>query len=127
SVHTIDAFLAARGIAAAEATPLPRDLYIEYVEWFRRASGIEPIPGMIARLERTADGEARFLATTENGDTISAASVALAIGVHYFRNAPPALTALIPPARLAHTCDCVDPSSMRGRRCLIVGGRQSAF
>ncbi|HEV8208794.1 MAG TPA: NAD(P)-binding domain-containing protein [Vicinamibacterales bacterium] len=126
-VHTIDAFLAERGITAAAATPLPRDLYVEYVEWFRCGNRIEPIPVSVARLDRVSSGAARFLATCENGDTIAAASVALAVGFHYFRHSPPALTAMIPPARLAHTCDCVDASAMRGRRCLIVGGRQSAF
>jgi cation diffusion facilitator CzcD-associated flavoprotein CzcO len=126
-IHTMEAFLAARGIATADVTPLPRALYIEYVEWFRQANGIDPIPSRIVRLDRTASGSPRFLATCDNGDTIAASSVALAIGFQYFRHAPPALTAMIPPGRLAHTCDCVDADALRGRRCLIVGGRQSAF
>jgi cation diffusion facilitator CzcD-associated flavoprotein CzcO len=34
---------------------------------------------------------------------------------------------MIPAGRYSHTCDCVDLADLAGRRCLIVGGRQSAF
>jgi len=125
-VRTMEAFLAERGTSAKDALPIPRDLYLEYVEWFRRGSGVDPIATTIVRLDRGERGAQRFVATCADGDTIAADSVALAIGFDYFRNAP-ALAEMIPASRLSHTCDAVDPAVMAGQRCLIVGGRQSAF
>lgn len=126
-VRTMEAFLAGRGITAKDALPIPRDLYLEYVEWFRRGSGVDPVATTIVRLDRGARGAQRFLATCADGDSIAADSVALAIGFDDFRNAPAALTEMIPASRLSHTCDAVDPAASAGQRCLIVGGRQSAF
>ena len=40
---------------------------------------------------------------------------------------PEPYSELFPPARVAHTCDLVDFSELRGKRVLILGGRQSAF
>jgi thioredoxin reductase len=88
---------------------------------------VEPVAATIARLDRGENGSPRFLATCEDGGTIAAEFVAIAVGFHYFRNAPASLTAMIPEARLSHTCDAVDAAASKGQRCLIVGGRQSAF
>jgi FAD-dependent urate hydroxylase len=40
---------------------------------------------------------------------------------------PESFSAWVPAQRYAHTCDLVDLASLRGKRVLIVGGRQSAF
>jgi hypothetical protein len=40
---------------------------------------------------------------------------------------PPELAGLFPEGRYPHTCDFIDFEGMRGKWCLIVGGRQSAF
>jgi cation diffusion facilitator CzcD-associated flavoprotein CzcO len=121
--HTMDAFLAERGIEPAQATPLSLDRYLEYVEWFQKAKGIEPIPSTIVCLDRAE----RFVATLDDGRRIEADAVALAIGFQYFAHVPPRLADLIPPSYRTHTCACVDLRSLAGQRCLIVGGRQSAF
>ena len=34
---------------------------------------------------------------------------------------------LLPRGRYSHTCDLVDFKNLKGKRCLIIGGRQSAF
>lgn len=126
-VRTMEAFLAERGTTAKDAMPIPRDLYLEYVEWFRRGSGVDPVATTIVRLDRGERGAPRFLATCAGGDTIAADCVALAIGFDYFRNVPAALAEMVPASRLSHTCDAVDPAASAGQRYLIVGGRQSAF
>jgi len=79
-VRTMEAFLAERGTTAKDAMPIPRDLYLEYVEWFRRGSGVDPVATPIVRLDRGEHGARRFLATCAGGDTIAADSVAIAIG-----------------------------------------------
>lgn len=121
---TIDAFLAARPAGSDVAEPLSLDLYLEYADWFQRRQGLSPRPDHVARLDRS-DG--RFLATMDAGDVIVADNVVLALGFDSFRHLPPDLVALVPPGRFRHTCDLTDPSEFAGRRCLIVGGRQSAF
>jgi len=127
-VHTMEAFLVERGMAADRATPLSLDRYLDYVEWFRRAKRIDPIAAAVVRLD-TADrvGGPRFVATLDDGHAIGADAVALAIGFQYFAHVPPRLAEILPAAFRSHTCDCVDLASLAGRRCLIVGGRQSAF
>jgi thioredoxin reductase len=53
--------------------------------------------------------------------------VVLAVGFKYFKRLPAELARCVPVGRLAHTCDLVDFAPLAGKRCLIVGGRQSAF
>ncbi len=125
-VHTIDAYLKTRGLTPAEVEPLSLDLYRDYVEWFRVAKGIEPEGSYVRRLDADPSGGG-FVALLDTGEEVAARSVVLAIGFAYFRRIPDELAARIPPGRFAHTCDLVDFEPLAGRRCLIVGGRQSAF
>ncbi|MDQ3656090.1 MAG: NAD(P)-binding domain-containing protein, partial [Chloroflexota bacterium] len=62
-----------------------------------------------------------------DGRTIAARRVVLAVGMGYFAHVPEDLAAMFPTGRGTHTCDAVDFASLAGRRCLILGGRQSAF
>lgn len=123
-VDTIDAFLAARPGGPDGGAPLSLDLYLEYAEWFRRRQELSPRPDHVARLDRS---EGRFLATMDAGDVVVADNVVVAVGFGSFRHLPADLVALLPPGRHRHTCDLVEPADFAGRRCLVVGGRQSAF
>lgn len=122
--HTIEAFLAARGQAPAEVEPLSRDVYLDYAEWFRQQKDIEPHPGMVRALERTANG---FIATLDNISFIEARNVAVAVGFGNFANQPIELARMLPPSRWSHTLNPKDLARFRDKRLLIVGGRQSAF
>jgi thioredoxin reductase len=51
----------------------------------------------------------------------------IAVGFKYFKNLPQELTGRLPAGRWAHTCDLVDFTGIKGKRVLILGGRQSAF
>ena len=121
---TIEAFLAERGQTPADVEPLSLAFYLEYAEWFRRRAGIEPHPGMVTAIAHSASG---FAATLDDGSTIDARNVAVALGFSNFPNVPAELAALVPLGRWSHTCDAADLAAFRGRRVLIVGGRQSAF
>ena len=120
---TIERYLGMRGMTPAEVDPLPLDIYLEYAEWFRRQKQIEPLPRRVRRLDRSA----RFEATLDDGSTISADNVVLAVGFRYFHHVPEPFPALLPEGRWSHTGDCVDFAPLRGKRVLIIGGRQSAF
>lgn len=123
--HTIERFLEEQGLTPADVEPLRLDFYLRYAGWFAGRKGIAPAPGMVAALGRLQDG--RFRARLEDGGAIEARAVALAPGFRHFANVPADLAELLPAGRFSHTCEAVDLAALRGRRCLIVGGRQSAF
>jgi FAD-dependent urate hydroxylase len=131
--HTIDRYLSTRHQTPADVEPLSLQFYLEYTAWFQSREHIETLPAYVERLHAAngsngrPDGSARFRAVLDDGTNVSARSVAMAVGFRYFPNAPTALIELLPPGRFSHTCDLVDFSNLRGRRCLILGGRQSAF
>ena len=62
-----------------------------------------------------------------SAEPITADNVVLALGFHAFTHIPDDVAAMLPPGRYGHTCDVVDLTAFRGKCCLIVGGRQSAF
>ena len=123
-IDTIERYLESRGLTPAAVEPLSRDVYLGYVDWFMARKDLAPIPDLVQRLD-TADGS--FLATLESGATITAQNVLLAIGFRYFQYVPEELARLLPEQRVTHTCELVDFEPLRDQRCLIIGGRQSAF
>jgi cation diffusion facilitator CzcD-associated flavoprotein CzcO len=125
-VHTIEHFLDGLGLTRAEAEPLSLEVYLRYAEWFRQQKGIEPRRCHVTRLDRDSRS-GRFVATLDDGGSLTAAAVVIALGAGYFSFVPEEVEAVIPPDRYTHTRDAVDFSGFAGQRVLIVGGRQSAF
>jgi len=125
--YTVERYLAERGQTAKEVEPLTREFYLDYVEWFQAGRNVQPDPVMVDRLERDHGGEGGFVATLIDGRTIAARRVVLAPGMGYFAHVPEELAAAVPEGCGTHTCDAVDFAPLAGRRCLIMGGRQSAF
>ncbi len=123
---TIASFLKTQGLTAAQVEPLSLEFYLRYAQWFQEQKRIEPVAVYLRRLDYSAK-TARFQATTEDGRIINAARVVIAVGFKYFKHLPPEIFEHIPPGRVAHTCDLVTFAGLRGKRCLILGGRQSAF
>lgn len=124
---TILEFLDERGVDPEVAMPLSLDLYLDYAEWFRRRSAIEVDDVRVTRLGRTDGDAGRFVADLDDGGGIVADDVLLAIGFRDFVHEPDDLVARLPRERTSHTCDLVDLAPLRDHRCLIVGGRQSAY
>jgi FAD-dependent urate hydroxylase len=117
-------YLTKQGKTPADVEPLSRDFYLEYCQWFQEQNGIQPLPFYVTKLEKTND---HFVAVLENNDVIEAENVVVAIGMGYFKNQPSELTAILPKGRYSHTCDAVQLTAQKGKRVLILGGRQSAF
>ena len=90
------------------------------------ARGIEPRPGLVTRLARTA-ADGRFSALLDTGELLAADVVLLAPGFGSFARIPEELRAVLPEGRYEHTSTAVDFADLAGRRVVIVGGRQSAF
>ncbi len=124
---TIEAYLQTQGLTSADVEPLSLAFYLDYAAWFQDQQGIEPVPMFVQQLDVFPEKTPRFRATMADGSTIHADTVAIAPGFKPFKNEPAELVAHIPAGRYSHTCEHVDFNDMAGRRCLIVGGRQSAF
>ena len=122
---TIERFLADQSLTPADVEPLSLAFYLTYVRWFQEQKQISALPRYVEKLDITEDG--RFTALLEDGGRVTARAVAVAVGFKYFKHLPADVVALLPAGRYAHTCDLVDFASLRGKRCLILGGRQSAF
>src|SRR5215212_3999208 len=127
SRDTIERFLAEQGLTPADVEPLSRDFYIAYGQWFQERKQITPIERYVRTLDYQVDGEPGFRATLDDGSTITARHVLLAVGCRYFCHVPDDLAALLPVGRFAHSCELVDFAGLRGKRCLILGGRQGAY
>jgi len=82
---------------------------------------------LVERLDQIDGDVYRYRATLEDGRAIRARNVAIAIGFKHFKRLPADLVALLPAGRYSHTCDMVAFDALKGKRCLILGGRQSAF
>ena len=126
NIDTIDAFLSTQGKTSKDVEPLSLDFYLSYVDWFRQQKNIQPLPIYVEKLDTSANND-RFISTTINGDTISAKHVALAPGFKHFANAPSELVARLPQDRYQHTSTFIDFTNAKGKRFLIIGGRQSAY
>jgi cation diffusion facilitator CzcD-associated flavoprotein CzcO len=124
-IHTMDVYLARQGCRPADVEPLSLDFYLGYVDWFRRQKALAPEPLHVAAIDVLPDGT--FEARLADGSHISARSVALALGFSSFPHVPEDLSSVLPEGGYTHTCDAVDLAAQAGKRCLIVGGRQSAF
>ncbi len=122
---TIERFLEERGIDRASVNPIPIATYLDYVEWFRQGSGIEPENVVVERLVREPGG--LFLAHLTNGEQIQARTVVVSLGFSSFSMLPAEVVERLPTGIAKHTLNTVDFSGAAGQRCLIVGGRQSAF
>jgi cation diffusion facilitator CzcD-associated flavoprotein CzcO len=125
--HTIEKYLAAEGLAPKDVEPLSLSFYLGYADWFRRESGLDVVPRFVQRLDCFEGADYSFRAWLDGGESIEARHVVIAPGFRHFKHVPEEVAALLPSGRYTHTCDCVNLEPLRGKRCLIVGGRQSAF
>jgi cation diffusion facilitator CzcD-associated flavoprotein CzcO len=123
-IHTINAFLAQAGKRCHDVEPLSRGFYLDYAAWFQQQKAIVSDHARVNALIREGED---LVAVTNDGRRFRSRAVVLAVGFAYFANTPPELAAMFPANRQGHTCNFVDFSALRGRRVLIIGGRQSAF
>jgi FAD-dependent urate hydroxylase len=123
-VHTLEAFLEERRIPRTAAEPIPVETFRDYAEWFRQSKHIN-----VQRLhvDRVCRVNSQFEAHCDNGEIIRARSVVAAPGIAPFTNVPNELSATLSDHQMAHTATLVDFRPLAGKRCLILGGRQSAF
>ena len=123
-VNTFMVYLEERGIDPSDVDPIPVALFLDYVDWFEEKAGIEVQPELVRDLSRP---NGRFEATLESGRSITADAVVAAPGISHFTVVPEWVERSLSPERWTHTCNLVRFDQLKGKRVLIVGGRQSAF
>lgn len=123
-VHTFEAYVKLRGLTPAATKPVPLDTFLDYAGWFMGQYDVQPQPAYVTRLEKSNGG---YLAALDDGTQIHADKVLLGLGFAYFKHLPREVVERLPAGSYVHTCDTVDFEFYRGKRVLIVGGRQSAF
>jgi len=121
--HTFEAYFEDRGLSRDDHDPVPIGVFLDHTDWFREQKGFDVDQRLVDTLETSGDG---FVATMEDGTTISADKVLAAPGIRNFA-ALPAWHEGVPEHRKAHTCDLVDFDALAGARVVVVGGRQSAY
>lgn len=124
---TIERYLETKNLTPADVEPLALDFYLGYIEWFVNQKGIEVLPAWVQELNYFDEGSPFYEVVLQDRKTLTARNVVLALGFRYFKNVPEQYSAMFPPDRYIHTCDLVDLSSLKGKRVLIIGGRQSGF
>ncbi len=124
NTYTFNSFIEEKGITKKEANPIPVELFLDYARWFQTEAGIQAEPSFVSELKYT-DGI--FEAKLDNGNSVFAENVLIAPGFRHFMNIPQDIISDIPANYYSHTCELVRSGSLKGKRCLIIGGRQSAF
>ncbi|MFQ5934015.1 MAG: FAD-dependent oxidoreductase, partial [Dehalococcoidia bacterium] len=121
---TFQAYLETRGLKERDVLPIPVELFLEYAQWFQHEYGLRPQPTIVTELRRR---RRLFEVALANGESILSEAVVVTSGLEYFRNMPEELAGILPSERYSHSCNMVSFDGLKGRRCLIIGGRQSAL
>lgn len=121
--HTFESFFEDTGLRPADHDPVPIGVFLDHTDWFLRQKGLEVDPRLVASLTKP---NGRYVATLEDGDTVTAEKVLAAPGVGYFAQVPDWVGS-VPPERRSHTLDLVEFDGLAGARVVVVGGRQSAY
>ena len=125
-IDTFEKFMHERGSNPDDYRPVPLELYLEYADWFSKQKNINPINNMVTKLDYD-EANSEFTAEMDNGEEIISKNVLLAVGFKYFKNIPTEFSKQIPEDKYTHTCDIKSFDRFKDKRCLIVGGRMSAF
>lgn len=124
NIHTIEKYLETESINLDKLQPLSLNFYLDYVDWFLEQKNIKSIDAFVSDLNYKDN---HFIANLNNGEKIEAKNILLALGFKHFKNVPKEISSLMPENRFSHTCDLIDLDQFKNKRCLIIGGRQSAF
>jgi FAD-dependent urate hydroxylase len=103
--------------------PLSLEQFLEYAEWFRQQTAVEPRDVKVTQLRRVPGG---FGVTLADGAEFTSRRVVLATGQMAFRVVPSELAALSEPL-VMHSTRIGDVRSYSGRDVCVIGGGQSAL
>ncbi|MGH9685738.1 MAG: NAD(P)-binding domain-containing protein [Candidatus Acidiferrales bacterium] len=120
---TLGRFCADRDIQYADSgIPVRLDTFSAYGLAFRERFVPDLETKLVANLKRIPGG---FLLRLDNGETVAAARVVLAVGITHFAYIPPVLSELSAHL-LSHSFRQHDLSQFKGRRVTVIGAGSSA-
>lgn len=121
--YGLDAYAATRGVRTEHGVPLPVDFFAAYGDWFAR----QTVPALDGRLiGSVAPAPGGFELRTEDGETLRARTVALAVGVLPFLEIPGPLRGL-PRRYVTHSGHHGELDGFAGRDVTVVGAGQAAL
>ena len=121
---TLRQFCADNGIKYADTgVPVQLETFGAYGLAFRDRMVPELEDKMVANVDRSPSG---FVVRLEDGETIQARRVVLAIGITHFEYIPENL-AQLPPEFLSHSARHREVEPFRGRSVIVIGGGASAL
>ena len=103
--------------------PLPVETFVAYGEFFQQHLVPEVERGLLTELTKAKNG---FRATFQDGKTIEARSVVIAVGVHPFKHTPDILNNL-PSEVLSHSGDHGPLDGFAGKHVTVLGSGASAI
>ncbi|MET8976279.1 NAD(P)-binding domain-containing protein [Streptomyces sp. NPDC004539] len=119
----LDAYCETRGVSARHGEPIPVEMFADYGLWFARNAVPEVDERTIVRISPRPGG---FEAVTDDGETVHARTVALAVGVMPFVEIPSALHG-VSPGLVSHSSHHSSLDRFAGQDVTVVGGGQAAL
>ena len=104
-------------------SPVPLDTFAAYGVAFQQRLVPDLEDELVIALRRVPEG---FHLTLDNGETLTARRVIVAVGLSDFRQIPAQLAGL-PPEVLTHSAEHYDLSGFKGRDVSVIGGGSSAL
>ena len=121
---TLEKFCAERGIKyAAAGLPVQLETFVAYGQAFRERMLPELEDKQVISLDRAPGG---FVLGLEDGETVAAQRVVLAVGITHFEYVHSKL-ANLSPQFLSHSFRHADPGVFKGRNVVVIGGGASAI
>ncbi|WP_327320725.1 FAD-dependent oxidoreductase [Streptomyces sp. NBC_01235] len=119
----LDVYCETQSVTARHGEPIPVEMFAEYGLWFARNAVPEVDERTVTRIAARPGG---FEAATEDGESVQARTVALAVGVMPFVEIPAAFRGLSPDL-VTHSSHHGDLDGFRGRDVTVIGGGQAAL
>ncbi|MGA8763794.1 MAG: NAD(P)-binding domain-containing protein [Candidatus Sulfotelmatobacter sp.] len=124
SEFTLRQFCTERGIEYSDTgIPVRLGTFSAYGLAFRERMLPELEDHLVVSLDRSPEG---FILRLDDGETVTARRVVVAVGITHFEYVPENL-AHLPPEFVSHSFRHADPERFRGRSVVVIGGGASAI